>query len=72
MNIDQHILQALDSGSHEGRPISIRDLARRFGISPLIVTPAARRLVEKGLAAPTIADVRGVPTLLGLRALPRS
>ena len=64
MDIDQHILDALAAGA--GRPITINDLARRFGISAVSVRPAARRLVEGGQAAASTVLVNGVPTLHGL------
>ena len=70
MNIDQHILEVLASGAGRRRPVTIGDFARRFGVSPLIVLPAARRLVEDGLAAPSTVLVHGVPTLHGLIPLP--
>jgi hypothetical protein len=70
MNIDEHILQVLASGAGRSRPMTIGDFARWFGVSPLIVLPAARRLVENGLAAPSTVLVHGVPTLHGLRPLP--
>lgn len=65
-DIDQHILQALAAGAPGGPPITINDLARRFGLSALAVRPAARRLVEGGLATASLVDVKGVPTLHGL------
>jgi DNA-binding Lrp family transcriptional regulator len=64
MDIDQHILQALRAGND--RPITINDLARRFGISAVSVRPAARRLVEGGQATASTVIVNGVPTLHGL------
>jgi hypothetical protein len=70
MDIDQHILKVLSSGSATGRPVTIGDLARSFGISPVVILPAARRLVEDGLAAPSMVNVHGVPTLHGLLPLP--
>ena len=70
MNIDEHILQVLASGAGRRRPVTIGDFARRFGVSPLIVLPAARRLVENGLAEPSTVLVHGVPTLHGLSRLP--
>jgi DNA-binding Lrp family transcriptional regulator len=66
MNIDQHILQVLATTADGSRPVTIGDLARRFGVSPVIVLPAARRLVENGLAAPSMVAVHGVSTLHGL------
>ena len=66
MDIDQHILNALSAISQDDRPITINDLARRFGLSAVVVRPAARRLVEAGRASATTVMVRGVPTLHGL------
>ena len=62
MNIDDHILLVLASGAARRRPMTIGDFARRFGVSPRIVLPAAQRLVENGLAAPSMVLVHGVPT----------
>jgi len=70
VNIDQHILQVLAAGKAGDRPVTIGDFAREFGISPVVVLPAARRLVDSGLAAPSMVDVHGVPTLRGLLPLP--
>jgi hypothetical protein len=69
VNIDQHILKVLATGP-AGRPVTIGDLAREFGVSAVVVLPAARRLVGDGLATASMVDVRGVPTLRGLMALP--
>jgi Mn-dependent DtxR family transcriptional regulator len=66
MNIDQHILTMLSARTRRDTPVSISDLARRFGVSPVIVLPAARRLVDDGLAEPWMVDIRGVATLRGL------
>jgi DNA-binding Lrp family transcriptional regulator len=66
MNIEQHILQALATEPGGSRPVTIGDFARRFGVSPVVVLPAARRLVEDGLATPSTVVVHGVPTLHGL------
>ncbi len=69
MDMDQHILSMLSSAT-AGRPMTISDFARRFGVSSTIVLPVARRLVENGLATPSIVLVHGVPTLHGLSPLP--
>jgi DNA-binding Lrp family transcriptional regulator len=66
MDIDQHILRALAAGAVGNRPITINDLARRFGVSAVSVRPAARRLVEGGHATASTVLVNGVPTLHGL------
>ena len=72
MNIDDHILLVLASGAARRRPMTIGDFARRFGVSPRIVLPAAQRLVENGLAAPSMVLVHGVPTFHGLMPLPEA
>ncbi|HZC74322.1 MAG TPA: AsnC family transcriptional regulator [Jatrophihabitans sp.] len=64
MNIDEHILAAL--AANDRGPLSISELARRLGISPQIVLPAAHRLVDGGRADAALATVHGVPTLRGL------
>jgi hypothetical protein len=68
VNIDEHILELL--GTTSGRPLTIGDMARHLGVSPHVVLPAARRLVDDGLASPSIVTVHGVPTLRGLLAAP--
>ncbi len=70
MNLDQHILQVLAAPKAGARTVTIGDLARRFGLSPTVILPAAHRLVDGGLAMPTMVDVRGVPTLRGLLPVP--
>jgi hypothetical protein len=70
MNIDQHMLQALGTGTAGRRPVTIGDFARQFGLSSAVVRTVARRLVDSGLAAPSMVDVHGVQTLRGLLPLP--
>lgn len=70
MDLDQHILQVLTAEAGGSQPFTISDFARRFGVSPGVVLPAARRLVENGLARPSTVMVHGVPTLHGLLPLP--
>jgi hypothetical protein len=70
MNIDNHILQALNADS--GRALTIGDLARQLGANSAVVLAAARRLVDSGQASPTMVSVHGVPTLRGLAPLPPS
>jgi hypothetical protein len=67
VNVDEHIVEILVTTS--GGPLTIGDLAGRLGISPTIVLPAARRLVDHGPASPSFVQVHGIPTLDGL--LPR-
>jgi hypothetical protein len=70
VNIDEHILQAL--AATPAQTLTIGDLARQFGVSTMVVLPAARRLVDDGLARPSFVQVHGVPTLRGLLAAPSS
>jgi DNA-binding Lrp family transcriptional regulator len=68
MNIDQHILEVLDGRVGLAQPLTFNDFARRFGISATVVAPAARRLVDAGLAMPSTVIINGAPTLRGLTA----
>ncbi len=68
MTIDQHILEVLDGRLGLDQPVTFNDFARRFGTTSTIVTLAARRLVEAGLATPSTVIVNGVPALHGLTA----
>ena len=68
MNIDDHILQVLRGRAGLTQALTFNDFARRFGISPKVVAPAARRLVDAGLATPSTVIVNRVPTLHGLTA----
>jgi len=70
MNLDEHMLEILGARPGLKRPVTMNDFARRFGISTVVVRPAAARLVEAGLAVPSTVVVNGVPTLHGLLALP--
>jgi hypothetical protein len=69
VDLDSHIMQVLGAMPKAARPVTIGDLARRFGVSPGVVLPAARRLVDTGLARAALVDVHGVPTLRGLLPL---
>ena len=69
MDVDQHILKALRGRPAQSRPMTIGDLARQLGVTRMIVAPAAQRLVDEGLAQPSMIAVRGVPTLHGLLPL---
>jgi hypothetical protein len=70
MNIDEHMLEILSARVGFDQPVTMNDFARRFGISKMVVKPAAARLVDAGLAVPSTVLVNGVPTLQGLLALP--
>lgn len=70
MNLDTHILKAIQARPVGSRAMTINDLSRQFGVSPFTALAAARRLVEDDLAAPSMVDVHGVPTLHGLVPLP--
>lgn len=66
MNLDNHILQVLNTAAAGARPVTIGDLARQFGVSAALLLPAARRLVDSGQATGVMVDVHGVPTLRAL------
>ena len=70
MNLDNHILQALKAHPRAGSTMTIGDLARQLGATPYVVQLAAHRLVDGGLAAPSMVSVHGVPTLRGLSLIP--
>ena len=70
MNIDEHMLEILSAREGLEQPVTMNDFARRFGISKMIVRPAAARLVDAGLALPSTVVVNGTPMLQGLLALP--
>ena len=70
MNIDEHMLKILGARVGLATPVTVNDFARHFGISKVVVRPAAARLVDAGLAVPSTVIVNGVPTLHGLLALP--
>ena len=70
MNLDTHILKAIQARPAGSRAMTINDLSREFGVTPFTALAAARRLVEDDLVAPSMINVHGVPTLHGLVPLP--
>lgn len=68
MNLDEHILEVLRARVGLTQPLTFHDFARRFGTTATVVAPAARRLVDAGLATASTVIVQGVPTLHGLTA----
>jgi hypothetical protein len=67
VNVDEHILEILATTRRRLRIVG--DRAGRLDISPTVVLPAARRLVDDGPAGPSFVQVHGIRTLYGL--LPR-
>jgi Mn-dependent DtxR family transcriptional regulator len=63
------VLKALRESSPDRGPISLADLARRFGVSPALITSCAKQLVAEGLVEPTMAIHRGVPAIQSLAPL---
>ena len=61
MNVDEHLLEILAATS--GRRLTAGDVAGRLGISPAVVQPAARRVVDDGLASLSLTLVHDIPTL---------
>jgi len=70
VDLDTQILTVLRGMKVSDRPATIGDLARRFGLSAAVISAAARRLVDGGAAAPSMIEIRGVPTLHRLLAQP--
>lgn len=66
VDLDTQILKVLRATKATDRPTTIGDLARRFGLSAAIIHASARRMVDAGVAQPSMIEIRGVPTLHGL------
>lgn len=64
-SLADQVLGALET-DHTGTPITLGDLARRFGVSGALMTSCARQLVAEGTAEPAMSSHRGVPALHGL------
>jgi Mn-dependent DtxR family transcriptional regulator len=60
------VLKALRDSSPDRGPLSLADLARRFGVSPALITSCAKQLVAEGLVEPTMAMHRGVLAIQSL------
>ncbi|MDQ6938125.1 MAG: hypothetical protein M3140_10515 [Actinomycetota bacterium] len=67
-SLADEVLGVLET-STVSEPITLSDLARRFGVSGALMTSCARQIVAEGRAEPAMASHRGVPALHGL--LPR-
>jgi len=66
VELTDQILKVLQNTSTQNRPITISDLARRFGANRQLIAGCARQLVDNGSAQPSMVLVQGVPTLHGL------
>jgi hypothetical protein len=66
VELTEQILNVLRATPTRDRPLTISDLARRFGANPKLIAGCARQLVDNGSAVASMVDVRGVPTLHGL------
>jgi hypothetical protein len=69
VELTDQILQVLRTTA-TNRPITISDLARRFGANRQLIAGCARQLVDNGSAVPSMIDVHGVSTLHGLLPQP--
>jgi len=69
MDIEEQMLAILHGRAPQAPPMTINDFARRFGASRPVIVGAARRLVDRHLAEPSMKDDHGVSTLHGLRPL---
>ncbi len=70
MDLEQQILKVLRGMSADTRPPTFGDLARRFGVTADLVAHSARLMVEKGLAKPSMIEIRGVSKMHGLLPQP--
>ena len=66
LDLEQHILLLLQGMRSEARPATVGDLSRRFGVSSQLVRSCITQMVDRGVAQPSMVDVKGVPTLHGL------
>ena len=71
MDLEEQILKVLRGMGANDRPATISFLARRFGASAPLVAGCAREMVDRGVAQPSMIDVRGTPTLHGLMPQPK-
>lgn len=70
MDLEQQILKVLRGMSANTRPPTFGDLARRFGVTADLVAHSARRMVEKGIAKPSMVEIHGVSKMHGLLPQP--
>lgn len=66
LDLEQQILKVLRGLNASDRPATFGDLARQFGVSANLVAGCARRMVDSGVAKPSMISVGGTPTLHGL------
>jgi|GEM_PF-2618157 len=70
MDLEQQILKVLRGMNANTRPPTFGDLARRFGVTADLVAHSARRMVEKGVAKPSMVEIHGVNKMHGLLPQP--
>lgn len=70
MDLEQQILKVLRGMSADARPPTFGDLARRFGVTAALVAHSAQRMVEKGVAQPSMVEIQGVQKMHGLLPQP--
>ncbi|CAN5438064.1 hypothetical protein BH10ACT8_BH10ACT8_30710 [soil metagenome] len=66
IDLEEQILMVLQGVKAGDRPKTFSDLARHFGVSTALISGCAKRMVDKGLAEPSMIDVRGTQVLHGL------
>jgi hypothetical protein len=64
--LEQQIMQALQTTNAEDLPVTVVDLARRCQAEAQMVVRTARHLIDAGQAKAAIVLVHGVPTMYGL------
>jgi hypothetical protein len=70
VDLEQQILNVLHGMKAGQRPATFGELARRFGANADLIARCGRQMVDKGLAKPSMVEIRGIRTLHGL--LPQS
>ena len=70
VDIEEHILAVLRGMKAGDRPATFGDLSRRFGVSHDVISRCSRRMVDAGLAEPSMVPIRGTMTLHGLLPQP--
>jgi hypothetical protein len=66
VDLEQQILKVLGGMSASDRPTTFGDLARRFGAPADLIARCGRQLVDRGLARPSMVEIKGVSKLHGL------
>jgi hypothetical protein len=69
-DLEQQILNFLQTMKIDDRPATLGDLARRFGASKDVISRCARHMVDAGLAQPSMMTIHDTSKLHGLLPQP--